>query len=211
LRAQSQADIIACVKRLFVFALAGLSLAGWSAACGTEDTTFCTPGAKQTCICDTGKYGSQTCLDDGSAFGECQCGDGMGAGSGGGGGSGGAPAATATASSAVASSSASSSVASSTVASSTSTGGGCFAASCKDCTSSECAKLACTTEVLACDNDPDCVGYEACLKSCSSSTCITQCKTKYPNGPKLYSAKSTCVYCSPDACKDLCDVNNTCK
>ena len=209
--------MIEIVKPFRLLAVAALSFAAWGPGCGTEDTTFCIPRAKQACTCDTGKSGSQTCLDDGSAFGECQCGEGMTAGAGGGGGAGGGMETTASgmpsqtaASSATASSATASSA---TASSSSSTGGGtgCVANDCKECLTTECAELACSTEIMACDAEPDCVGYEACLSSCQSVTCLTQCKMAYPAGPKYYSAKSTCIYCSPEACRDLCNTNNICK
>lgn len=171
------------------------------------------PGEKRACTCDTGKSGSQTCLDDGSAFGLCQCGEGMGAGGAGGAGGGMAASGSGMPAQTASTSAMSSSAMSSTAMSSSSSGGGlgCASNDCNECLASECAKLACSAEFAACDTEPDCLPYETCLTACQSPTCITQCKTMYPNGPKFVSAKSTCTFCSPTACRDYCNTNNICK
>jgi len=185
-----------------------------AAACSTEqkiDPKECTPGEKIACECPDGTPSTQTCKDDGSGFGDCEC-----SGESGSGGAGGAGAGGARPSSSVSSGMPSGSVASSSGGSmsSSATGQltGCPEIDCPTCLASECAKLVCETEYKKCQANPDCVGLEACLAKCGSDLeCPQECQKKYPGGAKDYSAKSTCFFCSPDACKALCDTTNTCK
>jgi hypothetical protein len=89
---------------------------------------------------------------------------------------------------------------------------GCPEVDCPTCLASECAKLVCEAEYTKCQANPDCVELEKCLSLCGGDLeCPQECQTKFPGGAKDYSAKSTCFFCSPDACKALCDTNNTCK
>ncbi len=45
------------------------------------DPTVCTPGETQVCVCPSGASGSQSCAMDGTAFGECECGNDTSSGS----------------------------------------------------------------------------------------------------------------------------------
>ncbi|MBM4357033.1 MAG: hypothetical protein FJ096_02885 [Deltaproteobacteria bacterium] len=200
---------------------ATLVLGVWGAAsCGTDKNMICTPGEKAACTCPDGTPSQKTCLEDGSDWGPCECGGesgsggaggGMGSGgSGMGGGGGGSP--TSTASGAPTSSGSSGT---SMMATSSSTGGplpGCQEDNCVSCRNSECAKLLCTAEIIACDDNPDCVGLTQCLAKCGGDLeCPDVCFATHKAGLGDYSAKSTCLFCHPDGCRALCDVNMTCK
>lgn len=184
------------------------------AACSTEqkvEPQECTPGEKAPCECPDGTASTKTCKEDGSGFGECECTGESGSGSGSGGGAGGAMAASA-ASGPASSSVVASSSAAGPGSSSSGTLTGCPELDCPSCLVSDCAKLVCETEFTKCKANPDCLALEDCLSKCGGDfECPQECQTKYPGGAKDYSAKSTCVFCSPDACKALCDTNNTCK
>ncbi|MDD5307824.1 MAG: kelch repeat-containing protein [Deltaproteobacteria bacterium] len=60
----------------FVAGVLGLFVGCGDSGSGDSDggAGGCTPGATQTCVCGGGASGGQVCLDDGSAWGACDCG-----------------------------------------------------------------------------------------------------------------------------------------
>ena len=56
----------------FLPALALLIVGGCS---GPSDPPVCTPGESRSCACSDGRAGAQTCNEEGSALGVCQCDD----------------------------------------------------------------------------------------------------------------------------------------
>jgi hypothetical protein len=199
---------------------ATLVLGVWGAAsCGTDKNMICTPGEKAACTCPDGTPSQKTCLEDGSDWGPCECGGESGSGGAGGMGAGGAGMGGAGGSAAMASGSGTATstgaTGTSTVASSSSTGGplpGCQEDTCVACRNSECAKLVCSTEIAACDANPDCGALTQCLANCGGDLeCPDVCFATHKNGLPDYSKKSTCLFCHPDGCRAICDVNKTCK
>lgn len=192
----------------------------FASSCGTEQNMICTPGEKAECECPDGTPSTKTCLEDGSDWGPCECGGDSGSGSGGSGsggsGSGGSAMQGAGGGGGASSGGPASSAMSSggMVASSSSTGGplpGCQEDDCVACRSSECAKLVCSTEIAACEANPDCVSLKLCLGQCAGDLeCPDVCFDTYKGGLTDYSAESTCLFCHPDACRALCDVDMTC-
>ena len=61
--------------RLVVRALSVLALAAGAIACGESDDPerVCIPGVTQTCSCPGDRLGTQSCVEDGTAFGRCLC------------------------------------------------------------------------------------------------------------------------------------------
>lgn len=58
------------------------------------------------------------------------------------------------------------------------------------------AQLACAKLVTACDQSPECVGMDQCVKLCGSDTaCRQQCSTSNPGGVQLYVALVNCLSC----------------
>ncbi len=57
---------------IIVLLLSIASFAAWS--CNTDDNTpYCAPAATQSCWCNSGRAGTQTCHDDGLDYGPCVC------------------------------------------------------------------------------------------------------------------------------------------
>jgi hypothetical protein len=86
-------------------------------------------------------------------------------------------------------------------ASTTSTGGGdCDGqgicgnsmVGCISCTS----LTVCAAQNDACNNDPDCADYDACIKTCSDMACAQACKAAHPTGASLSNALVQCAICA---------------
>lgn len=71
----------------------------------------------------------------------------------------------------------------------------------KSCANNFCATCAqnqCQVEVDSCAKQPDCNSIMLCRLTCSDTSCINACETKYPGGAALFEGLTGCLnqYCS---------------
>lgn len=60
----------------------------------------------------------------------------------------------------------------------------------------------CETELVTCQQDPDCSDLLTCSQTCTSTYCFEQCQEQFPKGIKHYQQFLTCFVC--DSCYDKC-------
>ena len=64
-----------------------------------------------------------------------------------------------------------------------------------------CIASACCAEQTACETEPTCGSYLACIRTCTTTECLTSCGTSFPGGPAMSAALTSCAKSScPSSC-----------